>query len=138
MIKKRRIMIEIPEKDLEKEFGWFRREMGEYAVRVFLIKHPNIIETELRLEHFVGLNVFFASTQEADMLFCRHGTYYIVETKQKGKYSKGWEYLRATVECFEAEMKKHGEDFQEIVAVLATSSSKTVQKLSVKSLNWFS
>ena len=130
-------MIVIPEKDLEKEFGWFRQGMGECAVRVFLIRDPSIIEKKLGVEHFVGLNTWFASTEEADMLFCRNETYYIVETKQKGSYSQGWNQLRATVKCFEAEMKEHGEKLQEVVAVLATSSIRA-QKLSVQSLPWFS
>jgi hypothetical protein len=137
MLNKRRILIEIPEKDLLNEFGWFRQGMGECAIRTYLIKHPHIIEQGLSLNDFLGFSIWFKSTQEADMVFRREGIYYIIETKQKGKYYRRWGYLRKTVECFEAEMKDRKEEIQEIVAVLATSS-EAVEKLSVQSLKWFS
>jgi len=103
-IKKRRILIEIPEKDLRQEFGWLRKGMGEDAVRTFLIRHSDIIVDGLASENLIGLGAWFMGTQEADMVFFRNGTYYVVETKQKAKYYQGWKYLRSTVECLEAEM----------------------------------
>ena len=136
MVVRRRILIEIPEKDLMKEIGWFREGMGEDAVRTYLLKNPYTIEKGLEIHNLLGIGVWFAGTQEADMLFSRDGVYYIVETKQKGKYFRGWQYVRTTVEYFEADMKKHNKEFHEVVAVLATSS-QTVQNLNVQLLNWF-
>lgn len=136
-MKKRRILIEIPERDLRNEFGWLRQGMGEWAIRAYLIKHLNIIEHDLSVSNFIGFSVWFRSKQEADMVFKKYGTYFIIETKQKGKYYRGWEYLKKTVECFETEMKERGEKVQEVVGVLATSS-ETVEKLSVQLLDWFS
>jgi len=122
MVKKRIIEITIPEEYLRKEFGWFRQGMGERAVRIYLIKHPHIIEEGLNLEHFIGLDIWFKSTQEVDMLFKKNGTYYLIETKQKAQYSQGLRQLKAAVPYFEVEMKEHNEEPKEIVAVLATSS----------------
>ena len=145
MVLRRRILIEIPEKDLIRELGWFRDGMGENAVRTYLLKNPHTIETGLKLENFVGISVWFTSydekglvkdSKEADMFFRRNGTYYIVETKQKGKYYRGWQYVRLTIECFEADMKKHNQEIPEVVAVLATSS-ETVQSLNSQPLDWF-
>lgn len=145
MVVRRRILIEIPEKDLIKEIGWLREGMGEDAVRTYLLQHPYIIEKGLEFHNLLGIGVWFTSydeeglvkdSKEADMLFSRDGVYYIVETKQKGKYFRGWQYVKATVECFEADMKKHNEKLHEIVAVLATSS-ETVQSLNSQPLDWF-
>ena len=55
-------MIEIPEEDLRKEFRWLRQGMGEWAVRAYLVKHPQIIEKSLNLEYLVGFNIWFKST----------------------------------------------------------------------------
>jgi len=138
-------MIEIPEKDLTRDIGWFRDGMGEDAVRTYLLKHPNIIETGLEYRNFLGMGVWFRKygeddlareSNEADMLFGKDGTYYIIETKQKGKYYRGWQYVRLTVECFEADMEKHNQEVHEVVAVLATSS-ETVQSRNIQQLDWF-
>jgi hypothetical protein len=64
-----------------KELGWFRKGMDEWAVRTFLIKNLNVIEKSLTLEHFIGFNIFFQGKQEADMLFGKNGTYYVIETE---------------------------------------------------------
>jgi hypothetical protein len=145
MVSKRRIMIEIPEKHLTDEIGWFRDGMGEDAVRTYLLKHPDIIEPDFNIQNFLGLGIWFTSydeeglvkdSKEVDMLFERNGTYYIVETKQKGKYYRGWQYVILAVECFEADMRKHSKEFHGIVAVLATSSER-LPDLVRQSLNWF-
>ena len=145
MVTRRRILIEIPEKDLIRDIGWFRDGMGEDAVRTYLLKHPHIMETGLGYQNLLGIGVWFTSydeeglvkdSKEADMLFSRNRTYYIVETKQKGKYYRGWQYVRLAVECFEADMKKHNQEVDEVVAVLATSS-ETVQSLNSQRLDWF-
>lgn len=138
-------MIEIPEEDLTKDIGWFRKAMGEDAIRTYLLKHPNVIETGLGYRNFLGIGVWFRKygkdglgreSNEADMLFGKNGTYYLVDTKQKGKYYKGWQYVRLTVECFEADMEKHNQKVREVVAVLATSS-ETVRSLNSQPLDWF-
>jgi len=133
---RRRIMIQIPEDDLIREFGWFRDSMGENAVRLLLLRHPQIIESDLDVSDCLGLGVWFAGRQEADMLFRKDDVYYIVETKQKGKYYRGWQYVRATVESFENDMNKRNEKFQQVVAVLATSN-KNVHSLVRDTLDWF-
>ena len=47
MIRRRRVMIEVPEKDLIDEFGWFRERMCEGAVRAYLLRHLGIVDTGL-------------------------------------------------------------------------------------------
>ena len=136
MVKKRRILIIIPEDELSRAFGWFRKGMDEWAIRAYLIKQPGIVEEGLSLQHFIGFNIYFQNKQEVDMLFGKNGTYYVIETKQKGKYYQGWKYLAATVDSFEAEMNERKEPLEEIVAVLATSSIRQ-EHLSAEKLDWF-
>jgi hypothetical protein len=130
-------MIEIPEKLLLQELGWFRLGMGERAVRVFLLHHLSIIDEGLTVENFVGLDLWFGSSQEVDMVFRRDKTYYLVETKQKAKYHKACEQLIAAVPVFESEMKKNSTELKEVVAVLATSSTGSVPELKVTQHKWF-
>jgi hypothetical protein len=136
-IKKRRILVEIPEKDLRDMFGWLRQRMDEWAVRTYLLKHLEAFDEGLELSNFVGFNIYFMGKEEIDMLFKKNGVYYLVETKQKAKYYKGWKQLAATVDCFLIDMKEHGEHPKEIVAILATSSIERVDKLKVQKLDWF-
>lgn len=136
-VEKRRIMAEIPEKDLQDMFGWLRQGMDEWAVRTYLLKNLGVLDEGLNMDNFIGFNIYFKNKEEVDMLFNKDGTYYLVETKQKGKYRRGWNQLKAAVGCFIAEMIEHGEEPKEIVAVLATSSIKTVEKLTVQKFDWF-
>ena len=132
---RKRILIEIPEEDLRRDLGWYRQGMDEWAVRSYLVRHLDIIDRGLNIEHLIGFNIFFEN-QEADMLFNKNGVYYIIETKQKGKYYRGWKYLGDTVRCFEQEMKMHNEEPQEVIPILATSS-KIIKELTVRSIpNW--
>ena len=39
----KRILVVIPEKMLREELHWFQEDMGEYAVRTYLIKKPEVI-----------------------------------------------------------------------------------------------
>lgn len=133
---RRRIFIIIPESELSRTLGWFRQGMDEWAVRTYLIKDLKIMEESLSLDCLVGFNIFFRNRQEADIVLKRGAIYYLIETKQKGKYYRGWKYLAATVECFEVEMNEHKETVEEVVAVLATSSVRQ-ECTSVEKLDWF-
>jgi len=131
-------MVEIPEKDLRDMFGWFRQGMDEWAVRTYLLKNLRVLEEGLNIDNFIGFNIYFMKKAEVDMLFRKDATYYLVETKQKGKYSRGWNQLKACVGSFIDEMIEHGEEPREIVAILATSSAQSVRKLTIQKFDfWF-
>jgi len=123
----KRILVVLPEKMLKDELCWFEDNMGEYAVRTYLIKKPEIIAENLELE---GIDAWFhkykeeklvEESGEADLVFRSNNTYYIVETKRRLKYKPGWEQVLRAVECFRSDARINEQDYDEVIAVLVTT-----------------
>jgi len=125
------ILIVIPEKVIKEEFPWFQESMGEYAVRTYVIRKPEIIAENLEL---LGIDVWFSKWGdekgekfvedggEADLVFRNGKTYYIVETKRRHRYNSGREQVERAVECFKSDMEMHKQEYDEAIAVLITTS----------------
>jgi len=125
----KRIVRVIPEKMLKEELHWFQEKMGEFAVRTYVIRKPEIIAKNLEL---IGINVrfdkyrdeekkFVEESGEADLVFKSNKTYYIVETKRPLQYKSGWEQVIRAVECFQSEMKMNKQKYDDVFAVLVTT-----------------
>ena len=137
IVSDRSLRIEIPEKTITGQFGWLSEKGNtrEGVVRAYILKHPEIIESKLTIENLVAINVwlnkwkeedenYFEHIREADILFEKDGTYYLVETKREKKYSRGWEQLGDLVDCFKSDFKKHKTRYEALVPVLVTTTDK--------------
>jgi RecB family endonuclease NucS len=97
-------MVPIRSKDLEQDLGWLytNPQGGMEAVRSYIIRHPAIVELGLE---FLSVELYLAPKMQADLLFRKGNTYYVVEAKSK-KFSEGeaeWQVLRyceALIEVF--------------------------------------
>ena len=125
----KRILVVIPEKMLREELHWFQEDMGEYAVRTYLIKKPEVIAENLEL---LGINAWFykykdekkeivEESGEADLIFKSNNTYYVVETKRPYQAKSGWDQVLRAVECFLSEMEMNKQKYDEVFAVLVTT-----------------
>lgn len=132
------ILVVIPEKMLKQELCWFQEDMGEFAVRTYLINNPEIITKNLKL---AGINAWFYKYRdeekefiedkgEADLVFRDNKTYYIVETKRYWKFKPGWKQVLRAVKCFCRDAEINRRNYNEVIAVLVTTdpSSKTLKK----------
>jgi hypothetical protein len=129
MSAQKRILRVIPEKMLREELGWFQEKMGEFAVRTYIIRKPEIIAKNLEL---IGINARFCiykdedkkieeESGEADLVFKSNKTYYLVETKRPLQYKSGWTQVLRAVECFQSEMEMNRQEYEEVFAVLVTT-----------------
>jgi hypothetical protein len=132
LAKLKRIQIFIPERFLQEELPWFQMNMGEYAVRTYLIRKPETIAENLEL---VGINVNFdkrtekegvvEESGEADLIFRTANTYYIVETKRPYQAQSGWNQLLTAVECFRSEMKMNNQKHDDVIAVFVSTDPRS-------------
>jgi len=132
----KRMALVIPEKTIEQELPLFHDYMREYAVRTYLIKKPEILDNNLEL---LGINASFdkrnddgkvEKSGEADLIFGRHKTYYLVETKWNFQFKEGWEQILKASECFISEMKVKRLRYGEVIAVVVSTdpSAKVLKK----------
>lgn len=131
------MLVQIPEKIITKQFGWLSNKGNtrEGVVRAYILKHPEVISEDLAIENLVAENVwlnkwkegdenYFEHMREVDLMFEKHGTYYLVETKREKKYSRGWEQLGDIVDCFKSDFKKHKTKYKDLIPVLVTTTDK--------------
>jgi len=134
----KRILIVIPEKMIEQELPWFHENMGEYAVRTYISRNPEIIAKNIEL---LGINAWFykyknenreyvEESGEADLVFRSDKTYYLVETKRPWQFKSGWEQVLRASECFINETKARGIECDDVIVVLVTTdpSMETFKK----------
>jgi len=137
MVKERSLLIEIPEKVIVGEFGWLsdKGNTREGVVRTYILKHPEVIESNLTIENLLGINVWLNKWneedenlldlfRETDIVFEKDGIYYLVETKRWKKYSRGWEQLGDVVDCFKSDFKKHKTKYKDFIPVLVTTTDR--------------
>lgn len=131
MSKRHALLIEISEKDIEKEIGplWkVARNWGEQVAWTYLVKHPDKIEPDLEL---VGVGELWhrplkpRQPHHLDLLFRKGDTYYPVEVKYR---VKNWYQLQLEVKCFEHAMKKQGVRYEDIIPVLVVYGEKEFNK----------
>ena len=136
-IKEKSLLITIPERIIIEEFGWLsdKGNTREGAVRAYILKHPEIIESNLMIRNLVATNVWLNKWmekdenlvdffREVDIVFEKDGIYYLVETKRWKKFSKGWEQLGDLVDCFKSDFKKHKTKYEGLIPTLVTTTDQ--------------
>jgi len=143
MAKKERVLcVQIPEAVITSEFGWLFEKSGEAAVRTYVVNHSGrIIAKGLTL---VGIEFYYWNYEEghgksADLVFRKDDIYYVVELKSFRYYA--WKQLSQVVKCFESEMKKQREPYEELIPVLIVVEKELKEMAKtwsrIDELSWF-
>jgi hypothetical protein len=128
------LLIKIPEKMMMERMGWLFDvdSTREGIVRAYILKHPGIIDKNLAIENLVTLNAkfnkfkeddedFFQYQREADIMFEKNGTFYLVETKRYKQHVKAQRQLRELIDCFKSDFKKHRQFYKTLIPVIVTT-----------------
>jgi len=131
------LLIQIPERVIVEEIGWLsdKGNTREGVVGAYILKHPEVIESNLTIANLLGINVWLNKWneedenlldlfRETDIVFEKDGIYYLVETKRWKKYSRGWEQLGDVVDCFKSDFKKHKTKYKDFIPVLVTTTDR--------------
>ena len=137
VLRKKSLLIEIPEKIMRETFGWLseRGNTREGCVRGYILKHPYRIDKDLTIENLIAVNVWLNRWKEddenrvqyfreLDLMFEKEGIYYLVETKRDRKYTPGWRQLGHVIECFTSDFGKNKAAYEDFIPVLVTTSDK--------------
>jgi len=126
------LLIKIPESMVTEPNKWLLKNTREGAVRAYVLKHPEVISQDLTIENLLAINVlldkwkeedenFHQYTREADLLFERNGTYYLVETKRYKKHVRAQKQIAEVVECFKSDFRKNKQAYKDLVPVIVTT-----------------